>query len=151
VVSIVPPSVFSLTAVLGLLFGIGGSRVIRSAVLQTARLPYVEAARALGAGPGRIIVRHILPNVAHVVIIAGSLLVGQVIIIEATVSFLGFGLPPPAASWGRMLGGSSRTFMSEAPWMALAPGVALSLTVLAFNMLGDALRDELDPKLSRSA
>jgi peptide/nickel transport system permease protein len=145
--AILKPSVLSILLIIGVLTGIGGSRIVRAAVLATKDLQYVEAARTLGAGSARVALRHVLPNITHVIIISGSLLVGATIVIEATVSFLGFGVPPPAPTWGGMLSGSGRSFMRQAPWMAVAPGVAISLTVLAFNLLGDALRDVLDPRL----
>jgi peptide/nickel transport system permease protein len=110
-------------------------------------MPYIEAARAIGAGLPRIIVRYILPNIFYILIVILSLNVGRIIILEASVSFLGLGIPPPTPTWGQMLGGTARTFMTQAPWMGLAPGIAISLTVLGFNMLGDSLRDALDPRL----
>lgn len=147
VVTILDPTVLNLTVALGLLFAVRESRVIRSAVLSVKTTMYVDAARALGSGPVRVMLRHVLPNIMAVVIVVGSLMVGRVIIVEASVAFLGFGIPPPTPSWGQMLSGTARTYMTQAPWMGLAPGIAISLTVLAFNMLGDALRDVLDPRL----
>jgi peptide/nickel transport system permease protein len=151
VVSILNPTVINLLMILGFIFGVRQSRIARSAVLSVKNMPYVEAARSMGAGPMRIMIRHILVNVAHVVIVIGSLTVGQLIIVEASVAFLGFGVPPPTPTWGQMLSGTARTYMTRAPWMGLAPGIAISLTVLAFNMFGDALRDVLDPKLRKAA
>jgi peptide/nickel transport system permease protein len=147
VVTILPPTVPNLTLVLGLIFGIGESRVVRSAVLKVRAMPYVDAAHSMGAGTARLIIQHVLPNVLYIIIVVASLAVGRIIIVEASVAFLGFGVPPPTPTWGQMLGGSARTYMTRAPWMGLAPGIAISLTVLAFNMLGDALRDVLDPRL----
>lgn len=126
------------------------SRVIRSATITTAQYAYVEAARAMGATHGRIILRHILPNVAATIIIVATIGLGGVILAESALSFLGFGVPPPYPSWGAMLSGSGRTYMFRAPWMAIWPGVAISLAVFGFNMLGDALRDVLDPRLRGS-
>jgi peptide/nickel transport system permease protein len=123
------------------------SRVIRSAALAVMQQQFVEAARAIGCGHARIIVRHILPNVAATIIILATIGLGAVILAESALSFLGFGVPPPYPSWGAMLSGSGRTNMLRAPWMAIWPGVAISLAVFGFNMLGDALRDVLDPRL----
>src|SRR5256884_7173997 len=112
--------------------------------------PYVEAARAIGAGHPHIILRYLLQNVMATILILATIGLGTVILAEAGLSFLGFGIPPPYPSWGGMLSGSGRTFMYYAPWMALFPGVAISLPVLGFHMLGDALRDVLDPGLRGS-
>lgn len=151
VVSIVDPSVQNLVLVIGIQFGISQSRIIRASVLSIKNMPYVEAARAMGASPVRIMLRHILPNIMAVVIVLGSIAVARVILVEATLGFLGLGVPPPDPTWGQMLSGPARTFMQRAPWMGIAPGLAISLTVLAFNMLGDALRDVLDPRLRGSS
>jgi len=107
----------------------------------------VEAARAIGAPTGRILTRHILPNVFAAIIIIFSLDVGNMILQEAVVSFLGFGIPPPLPSWGGMLSSEGRRFMIYAPWLAVWPGLALSTAVYGINMLGDAIRDILDPRL----
>jgi peptide/nickel transport system permease protein len=123
------------------------SRVIRGAALTVMQNQFVEAARAMGCSHGRIIVRHILPNVTATIIILTTIGLGAVILAESALSFLGFGVPPPYPSWGAMLSGSGRTYMFRAPWMAVWPGVAISLAVFGFNMLGDALRDVLDPRL----
>ena len=101
----------------------------------------------MGCGHARIILRHILPNVAATVIILATIGLGAAILAESALSFLGFGVPPPYPAWGAMLSGSGRTYMFRAPWMAIWPGVAISLAVFGFNMLGDALRDVLDPRL----
>ena len=151
VLTILEPTVWTLILTIGVFYAVRDSRLVRSAVLSVRVMPYIEAARALGASPMRIALRHILPNIIYVVIIAASLAVGQVILVEAIIGFLGFGIPPPTPTWGQMLSGTARTFMTQAPWMGLAPGIAISLTVLAFNMLGDGLRDVLDPKLRKAA
>src|SRR2546429_6323120 len=109
--------------------------------------PYVEAARAIGAGHLRIILRYLLPNVMATILILATIGLGTVILAEAGLSFLGFGIPPPYPSWGGMLSGSGRTFMYYAPWMALFPGVAISLAGFRFDKQSDALRDVLDPRL----
>jgi peptide/nickel transport system permease protein len=126
------------------------SRVIRSAVLAVKANLYVEAARALGVGHAAMIRRHIVPNIGAPLMILATVNIGSVILIEAALSFLGFGVPPPRPSWGGMLSGAGLVHMLRAPWLALWPGVALSLTVFGANMLGDALRDLLDPRLRGS-
>ena len=141
------PGLLNLILALSILGAAGTSRVIRGAALATLQNPYVEAARALGSGHLRIVVRHVLPNVMATVIIVATVALGTVILAESALSFLGFGVPPPYPSWGGMLSGSGRSFMYHAPWMALCPGAAISLAVFGFNMLGDALRDVLDPRL----
>ena len=108
---------------------------------------YVEAAVAIGCPTPRILTWHILPNVMGPAIMQFSLLVPDAILLEAALSFLGFGIPPPAPSWGGMLSGSGREYMFLAPWMVIWPGLALSLVVYGTNMFGDALRDILDPRL----
>lgn len=123
------------------------ARVTRGEMLRIREENFVEASRAAGAHPFRIVFRHGLPNMTASIIVLGSLAFGQAIIAEAALSFLGVGTPPPNPSWGLMLSGSS-SYMEVAPWMVIFPGLALSFTVLALNMLGDALRDYLDPKLS---
>jgi len=141
------PGLLNLILALSILGAAGTSRVIRGAALSTMQNPYVEAARALGSGHWRIILRHVLPNVLATVIIVATIGLGTVILAESALSFLGFGIPPPYPSWGGMLSGSGRSFMYRAPWMALFPGAAISLAVFGFNMFGDALRDLLDPRL----
>ena len=108
---------------------------------------YVEAARAIGCPTTRILTRHILPNVTAPLIIIFSINIPSVILAEASLSFLGFGIPAPAASWGGMLSGSGRSYMFLNPWMAVWPGLALSIVVYGTNMFGDAVRDILDPRL----
>jgi peptide/nickel transport system permease protein len=141
------PGLLNLILALSLLGAAGASRVIRGAALSTMQNPYVEAARALGSGHTRVIVRPVLPNVMATIIILATIGLGTVILAESALSFLGFGVPPPYPSWGGMLSGSGRSFMYRAPWMALFPGAAISLAVFGFNMFGDALRDLLDPRL----
>lgn len=133
--------------VLGIAAGITGSRVIRSAVISVKENVYIEAAKATGSSLTRILVRHILPNIMAPIIITFTIHIGQFILSEATLSFLGFGIPPPTPSWGSMLSDAGRKYMYIAPWMALWPGAALAMVVYGANMLGDALRDLLDPRL----
>lgn len=148
IVAITGPGLVQVVLLLGILGGIGGGvRVARSAVLGIKQNVFVEASKAIGCSNSRIMWRHILPNIMPVVIIGFSLTMGGAILAEATLSFLGFGIPPPMPSWGGMLSGPSRIYMLQAPWMALWPGVVLSLVVYGMNMLGDALRDLLDPRL----
>jgi len=133
--------------VLGITRGIRGSRVVRSAVIGIRENVYVEAAAAIGVPTWRILARHILPNVMAPIIVLFTVTMGSMILAEATLSFLGFGIPPPMPSWGGMLSGQGRRYMYQAPWLALYPGLALSSTVFGVNMLGDAIRDLLDPRL----
>jgi peptide/nickel transport system permease protein len=147
IMAVVGAGIVNLTIALGVLVAAGTSRVIRSATLSVKEHTYIEAAGAVGASHWRILWRYILPNVMAPIIIAATLTLGYVILAEASLSFLGFGVPPPYPSWGLMLNGSGRVFMLRAPWMALWPGIAVSLAVFGFNMLGDALRDVLDPRL----
>lgn len=133
--------------VLGIWGGIGWIRVVRSAVISVRQNVYVEAARAVGCSTGKMIFRHILPNILPIMIVIFSVSMSGNILGEASLSFLGFGIPPPYPSWGGMLSGEGRNYMFEAWWLALWPGVALSLAVYGINMWGDAVRDLLDPRL----
>jgi ABC-type dipeptide/oligopeptide/nickel transport system permease subunit len=135
---------------IGIAFVFATLRVIRSAVFTQRELPYVEAAQSIGASSFRILWRHVLPNVLSLVIILFTSLIGVVILIEAAISFLGYGVAVGTPSWGIDLSGRNREFFIQAPWLIAGPGVALSLTVLGFNFLGDALRDILDPRLRGS-
>jgi peptide/nickel transport system permease protein len=121
--------------------------VVRSSALALREMPFVEAARALGFGPMRIILRHMLPNVLAPYLIMLTAFLGQAILLEASLSFLGLGVAEPQAAWGLMLRGAAVDFAERAPWMAIYPGIAISLAVFAFNLFGDSLRDALDPKL----
>lgn len=141
------PGLLNLIFALSIIGAAGTSRVIRGATLSVMQNPYVEAARAVGAGHARILLLYVLPNIMATIIILATIGLGTVILAESALSFLGFGVPPPYPSWGGMLSGSGRTFMYHAPWMALFPGGAISLAVFGFNMLGDGLRDVLDPRL----
>ncbi len=145
--AVLGPGLLNLVLALGVLGAAAASRVIRGTTISVMQNTYVEAARALGAGHLRIMLRYILPNVAATVIILATIGLGAAILAESALSFLGFGVPPPYPSWGAMLSGSGRSFMYRAPWMAIWPGAAISLAVFGFNMLGDALRDVLDPRL----
>lgn len=133
--------------VLGIWGGIGWIRVARAAVISIRENVYVDAAKAIGCTTGEMLRRHILPNITPVLIIMFSVSMSGNILGEASLSFLGFGIPPPFPSWGGMLSSEGRRYMYEAPWLALWPGVALSVAVYGINMWGDAVRDLLDPRL----
>jgi peptide/nickel transport system permease protein len=141
------PGIVQVIVVLSLAMGIRGSRVVRGQVMAVTQNAYIEAAQTLGAGHLRIIFRHVLPNTVTPIIVLASLELPAAILTEASLSFLGFGIPPPFPSWGQMLARDSRQYMQAAPWMAIAPGVALSMAVFGWNIFGDALRDLLDPRL----
>lgn len=149
-VSVLGPGSWQIVGTLGLLLGVGGSRIIRSAVVSVREHMYVHAAQSVGASTGRILWRHILPNVLPPIIVLFTTRVGTAILAESGLSFLGLGVPPPAATWGGMLSGSGRTFMFQGPWLALAPGMCLTVVVYAINVYGDALRDLLDPRMRGS-
>lgn len=125
------------------------NRLMRGTVISTKENQYIDAARAIGANNRRIMGLHILPNVLAPIFVLVSLDLGSVIIQEASLSFLGLGVPPPTPTWGGMLSGEGRFYMIRAPWIAVWPGVAITMTVMAFNLLGDALRDILDPRLKQ--
>ena len=150
VVSVIGPGMPQIIAILALLYGIGGSRILRGNVVSIREYMYVHAAQSIGAGTQRILWRHILPNVMPAVIVLFTTRVGAVILAEASLSFLGLGVPPPAPTWGSMLSGSGRAYMYQGPWLALAPGLALTIVVYAINVFGDALRDLLDPRMRGS-
>ncbi len=123
------------------------ARVVRSSALSVREMPYVDAARAAGFRDSRIVLRHMLPNVMAPYLIMLTALLGQAILLEASLSFLGLGVQEPIAAWGLMLRGAAVEFAETAPWMALFPGLAISLAVFGFNLFGDSLRDALDPRL----
>ncbi|MGH8056926.1 MAG: ABC transporter permease [Candidatus Entotheonellia bacterium] len=150
IMSLLGPALFNVIAVLGLSFGIQNSRIIRGAALSVKENAYIEAAQAFGGGSLRIMLLHILPNVAAIIIVVATIGLGNLILLEASLSFLGFGVPPPHPTWGGMLSLQGLSYMYQAPWLAMWPGVALSAAVFGFNMFGDALRDLLDPRLRGS-
>lgn len=123
------------------------ARVVRSSALAIREMPYIDAARTAGFSHSRIIFRHIVPNVVAPYLIMLTAFVGQAILLEASLSFLGLGVTEPTAAWGLMLSGSAIDFYQQAPWMIVFPGVAISLAVFAFNLFGDSLRDWLDPRI----
>lgn len=123
------------------------ARVVRSNALAIREIPYVDAARALGFGHSRIILRHMVPNVMAPFLILFTAFVGQAILLEASLSYLGLGVQEPTPAWGLMLQGGAEEYAESAPWVAIWPGVAISLAVFGFNLFGDAVRDTLDPRL----
>jgi peptide/nickel transport system permease protein len=123
------------------------ARVVRASALSVREMPYVDAARACGFRHGRIILRHMLPNVMAPILIMATAFLGEAILLEASLSFLGLGVQEPTAAWGLMLRGAAVEFAETAPWMAIFPGLAISLGVFGFNLFGDSLRDALDPRL----
>jgi peptide/nickel transport system permease protein len=147
VVTMAGATFFTIAAVIGLYQGITGSRVVRSAVLGVKEEVYVESARAVGASSWRLMLRYILPNVMAPIIIITSLNLGAAILAESGLSFLGYGVQPPDPTWGQMMGAEARPYVTRAPWMVIFPGAALSLAAFSINVLGDGLRDVLDPRL----
>jgi len=145
VVALFEPSIALVTTVLGLTGWMGTARVVRGEVLTVRERPYVEAARALGYGDLRILGRHVLPNAVSPVIVSATLGVGHAILAEAALSFLGLGVQPPTPSWGNMVA-AGRDVMLDAWWITTFPGLAIVLTVMSFNLVGDGLRDALDPR-----
>ena len=147
IMSILGTGLLQIIIVLGLVYGIGNSRVIRGAVISIKENVYFEAARAVGSPGWRTLLRHVLPNVFAPIIIIFSITIGTVIITEASLSFLGFGLPLDVPSWGGLLSREGRRYMQVAPWLAMWPGIFLTIVVYSLNMFGDAMRDLLDPRL----
>ena len=144
-ISVFGPGMWQIIISLGIVLAFGASRVVRGATIAARQNQYVEAAQALGAGHTRILARHILPNIVPVIIVGATVQLGSAILIEASLSFLGYGVPE-LPSWGFLLN-DARRWMVSFPHLAIWPGVAIFLAVYAFNMLGDGLRDVLDPRL----
>lgn len=142
-------SIFNVIAALGVVYTPRVARVVRSAVLVIRETAYIQAARSLGAPSGRILFRHILPNALSPVIVQGTFTFAYAVLTEAALSFLGVGVPPYIPSWGNILS-AGRIYMREAPWIVLFPGASIIVTVLGLNLLGDGLRDMLDPRLRNS-
>ena len=140
-------SVTNVVIALSAVFIPGAARTIRSQALSIKEVDYVLAARAVGAGDWRIIMRHMAPNCAATFIVLASISLGWAIVVEASLSFLGVGIPPDVPSWGGMLNGVAQNSLDVAPWLGVFPGLAIAITVFAVNLLGDALRDVLDPRL----
>lgn len=150
IMAVIGMGILNLTLAIGLLLAVGFSRVVRASALTVKGNLFVEAAATLGASDARIMFRHILPNVVPTVIVIATVQLGAAILIESSLSFLGYGVPPPEPSWGGMLSGSGLVYFTKAPWMAIFPGLFITLAVFGFNMLGDGLRDALDPRLRGS-
>lgn len=140
-------SVTTIGVILGLVSGVVSSRVIRGATLGVKAQPFVDVARSIGCTPLRIMFRYLLPNVFPIVLVLATINIGQAIIAEASLSFIGRGVQPPTPSWGGMLSSEGRRFMVSAPWLFYAPTTALAIVVFCINIFGDALRDKLDPRL----
>jgi peptide/nickel transport system permease protein len=146
IIAFFEPSIFLITAVLGLTLWPNTARIVRGEVLSLREREFVQAARALGYSKRRIILRHLIPNALAPVIVAATLGIGQTIVLEAGLSFLGLGVQPPTPSWGTMVA-DGRNVLLNAWWLSTFPGLAIVLTVLSFNLVGDGLRDALDPRL----
>jgi peptide/nickel transport system permease protein len=140
------PSRTNAMIAIGIVYAPAFARVVRGSTLGVLGLPYVEAARSLGVSDGRIVRRHLLPNIMAPLIVLTTVYLSTAILTEAALSFLGLGTQPPEPSWGGMLN-AARSYMERAPWLAIAPGLAIMIVVLGFNFLGDGLRDVLDPQL----
>ncbi len=144
--AVMPPGLTSAMLAITLVGWAGFARLVRGITLSLKEQTYVEASRALGASSARILYRHILPNALPLILVAGSLRVGGFILLEAALSFLGLGVQPPTPTWGSMIS-LNRAYINSAPWMVIFPGLAISITVISFNILGDFLRDKLDPRM----
>ena len=145
IMAVSSPPFATLILIIGLTSWFGTSRLVRAEVLSVRERDYVSGARALGAGAARVIVRHVLPNTAAPIIVSAALGIGNVMLLEAGLSFLGIGVQPPMASWGVMIA-DGQDYLTSAPWVSLFPGLAVALVVMALNAIGDALRDALDPR-----
>lgn len=140
-------NMLSISVTVGFVLSPGVARIVRGATLATASQDFVEAAVSLGASNRRVMLQHVLPNVLAPIIVTATVLIGAAVLIESSLSFLGFGLPPPDPTWGQMLSGPGRVYMLSQPWMGVLPGLAITMTVLSANLFGDSLRDILDPRL----
>jgi peptide/nickel transport system permease protein len=141
------PTLFTITLIIGLNSWMAVARMVRGQILSLKQQEFILAARAMGANDGRLIFRQLLPNAFAPVLVAATLNVATAILLESSLSYLGYGIQPPTASWGNMLN-NAQTYVLYAPWVAVYPGIMITLTVLSFNFAGDGLRDALDPRLS---
>ena len=148
-VAVLGTSLFNVIVAIAIVISPRVARVVRGSVLSVKEEEYIMASKASGCSHSRILFVHILPNVMASIIVMATINLGQAILVEAALSFLGLGVPPPASSWGKMLSGAGKQYMIQAPWLAFFPGFAISIVVLSFNLLGDALRDVLDPRMKR--
>jgi peptide/nickel transport system permease protein len=146
VAAFVTPTLISISLIIGLTSWMEVARIIRAEILHLKEQDFVQAARALGAGGVRIMTRELLPNIMAPLLVAATLKVAAAVLLESYISYLGYGVQPPLASWGNMLTNAQGYFDSE-PWLAIFPGVMITITVMSFNFLGDGLRDALDPRL----
>jgi len=144
-VAVLGPSLTNVVLALCVIGWVGYARLVRGQALRAREFEYVQAARALGAGPGRVVLRHVLPTAIPAVVVQATLGMAGAIIAEASLSFLGLGVQPPTPSWGTMLD-AGRSHLFDAPHLTIVPGVAIALLVLGFNFVGDGLRDRIDPK-----
>ncbi|MBI3979700.1 MAG: ABC transporter permease [Chloroflexi bacterium] len=142
----VPPSVATITLIIAITAWMTVARIVRGQILAIKEQDYILAARSMGAGDWRIIFRHCLPNGLAPILVAATLNVANAVLMESYISYLGYGIQPPTASWGNMLN-NAQTYFQTAPWVAIFPGVVITATVMSFNFLGDGLRDALDPRL----
>lgn len=140
-------SLLSIALILSFRGFVSETRLVRASAITLKETAFVESARAIGASQLRILTHYILPNVMPIIIVMSSIAFGAIILMESTLSFLGYGIPPPFPSWGSMLGGTAREYFMEGPWLAVFPGLAICLAVFGWNMFGDGLRDLLDPRL----
>ena len=147
IVSVLGPSTTNTFIAIGVILIPSASRIVRGATMSVRNNMYIEAARAMGASQARILLQHVLPNVMAPIIIIASVAVAGGILTESSLAFLGLGTPLPAPSWGNMLSGVGRVRLEQQPWLAFFPGLAISIVVFSFNMLGDGIRDVLDPRL----
>ena len=147
-VAVLGPSLVNVVIALSVIGWVGYARLVRGQALRAREFEFVQAARALGANPGRIVLRHVLPTAFPSVVVQGTLGMAGAIIAEASLSFLGLGVQPPTPSWGTMLD-AGRSHLFDAPHLTIFPGMAIALLVLGFNFLGDGLRDRIDPKMQR--
>ncbi|MEO3475547.1 ABC transporter permease [Roseomonas sp. CAU 1739] len=146
VAAFVPPTLLSISLIIGLTSWMEVSRIVRAEILHLKEQDFVAAARALGASRARIMFRELLPNAAAPILVAATLKVASAVLMESYISYLGYGVQPPLASWGNMLT-NAQGYFDTVPWLAILPGAAITLTVMGFNFLGDGLRDALDPRL----
>jgi peptide/nickel transport system permease protein len=150
IVAALGAGVFNVTIAIAIGIAPRAARVVRGSTLAVRGQPYIEAAEALGMTSVRLMLRHVLPNIMAPIIVIASIQLGVAIIVEASLSFLGLGVPLNVPTWGNMLSGAGLRYMMRAPWMAIAPGFALTLVVMSLNLFGDSLRDILDPRLRGS-
>jgi peptide/nickel transport system permease protein len=148
VVALLPPSIWNIMIVIGATSWMGTCRFVRAELMALREQDFVRAARALGLSDARVIFRHMLPNAIAPVLVSATIAVASAILTESALSYLGLGVQPPNASWGNILS-DGRTFLFDAPWLFAIPGTAILLVVLAFNLVGEGLRDALNPRLRR--